>query len=185
MPLSGTEYAVETMLPQFRAAGEWLEAEGLVTPGAGNMSMWTPDGVLITREGAALGGLNERDLCLVGRTTRPPAVNPSLDTPIHRVVYILGGGRALIHARPPAVLAVAANARELIPGDGEGKRLFGRVPVLAQMRDIVRQVAEALAERTAVIVRGHGCYVRGADLAEALHHVELLEASARQLQAGK
>ncbi len=184
MTVPGTEYAIETLLPQFRAAGEKLRTAGLITPGAGNMSVWTPDGVLITREGADLGALVAGDLCLVGRTTRPTAVNPSLDTPIHRVVYVLGAGRALIFAQPPAALRRAENARELVPAAGADGNALGRIPVLISARDIVRQVADALAERPAVLVRGHGCYVRGANLNEAVQSVMQLEQLAGQGDAG-
>jgi L-fuculose-phosphate aldolase len=183
MTVPGTEYAIQTLLPQFQAAGRALRQAGLITAGTGNMSVWTPDGVLITREGADLGALNAGDLCLVGRTTRQTSVNPSLDTPIHRVVYVLGAGRALIHARPPAALRFAEHERELRPADSDGARLLGAVLVLISARDIVRQVADNLAERPAVMVRGHGCYVRGVRLDEALHHVLVLEESARRLDS--
>src|SRR5436309_10511801 len=121
MTAPGTEYAIETLLPQFRAVGEQLAAAGLVSGADGNFSVWTPEGIVITREGADPGALSLADLCLVGRTTRPMPVNPSLDTPIHRVVYVLGGGRALIHAVPSAALALAATEHEIVPATAEGK----------------------------------------------------------------
>ncbi len=186
MTTTGTGYAKESMLPQFRAAGEGLRAAGLITSGAGNMSAWTPDGVLITREGADLGALVMADLCLVGRTTRPTTVNPSLDTPIHRVVYVLGAGRALIFARPPVALRRAETERELSLAENAEGSAVGSVPVLISARDIVRQVADVLAQQPAVLVRGHGCYVRGASLKEALQNVMRLEqlASGRDSGAG-
>jgi L-fuculose-phosphate aldolase len=172
---------IDTALAEFQIVGAELRAAGLVSSHGGNLSVWTPDGTLITGEGAMLGRLRAEDLCLIGRTTRPPDVDPALDAPIHRAAYALSEARALLHAHPPYAVALAFDCDELLPQDSEGRVLLGRVPVLAHARDIVRQVGETLMERPAVLVRGHGCYVRGADLREALRHATQLEESARLL----
>ncbi|HZQ38740.1 MAG TPA: class II aldolase/adducin family protein [Dehalococcoidia bacterium] len=172
---------IDTALTEFQIVGAELRAAGLVSSHGGNLSIWTPDGTLITGEGAMLGRLGAGDLCLIGRTTLPPHVDPSLDAPIHRAAYALSDARAIVHAHPAHAVALAFDRNELLPHDNEGRLLLGRVPVLVHARDIVRQVGEALAERTAVLVRGHGCYVRGADLGEALRHATQLEESARLL----
>lgn len=172
---------IDAALTQFQIVGAELRGAGLVSSHGGNLSVWTPDGTLITGEGAMLGRLCADDLCLIGRTTQPPAVDPSLDAPIHRAAYALSEARALLHAHPPYAVALAFDRDELLPQDNAGRLLLGRVPVLAHARDIVRQVGESLAEWPAVLVRGHGCYVRGSDLGEALCHASQLEESARLL----
>jgi L-fuculose-phosphate aldolase len=172
---------LEGLLSQFQIVGAELRSSHLVSSHGGNLSMWTPDGVVITREDAMLGGLSAADLCMIGRTTLPPLVDPTLDAPIHRAVYVLGDGRALVHAHPPHAVALSLTADELVPLDTDGIHVLGRVQVLTHARDIVRQVGEALAGQAAVLVRGHGCYARGADLLEALKHATQLEESARLL----
>src|SRR5262245_43141380 len=59
-------------LSLFQAAGRELAAAGLVYPGAGNLSVWTPEAVLITSEGARLDALDADDVSPMARTTTPP-----------------------------------------------------------------------------------------------------------------
>jgi L-fuculose-phosphate aldolase len=169
------------LLPLFQLAGAELRAAGLVGTFGGNLSVWTPDGVVITREDAMLGHLTLADLCVVGRTTRPHRYAPALDTPIHRAAYVMGDARALIHAHPLYAAAISLTQDAIVPLDVHGEHTLHRTPVLQHARDIVRQVGEALAVHPAVLVRGHGCYARGADLLEALQNATQLEESARLL----
>src|SRR5262245_29122797 len=106
-------------LNAFRRAGDDLFRAGLIVPGSGNLSIWTPEGVLITREGAALHRLDESDLSLIARTTEPPAASPSLDTPIHRAIYVSAGGGAVAHAHPPHTVALAFDLTGFEPPDLE------------------------------------------------------------------
>jgi L-fuculose-phosphate aldolase len=166
-------------LPAFRAAGEDLFACGLIVPGSGNLSVWTPEGVLITREGAALHRLEPADLVLIARVTEPPVATPSMDTPIHRAIYVSAAAKAVVHAHPRHVVARSFKQAAFRPPDLEGGHLLGRVPVVSPRRNVVQLVAEALAEAPAVIVEGHGTYARGTTLSEAVHVSAILEESAR------
>jgi L-fuculose-phosphate aldolase len=166
-------------LSAFRRAGEDLLRLGLVVPGSGNLSVWTEDGVIITREGAALHRLSDDDLCLIARSTEPPVATPSLDTPIHRAVYVSARGRAIVHAHPPHVVALTLARTEFEPLDLEGTHLLGWVPVVSPRRSVVDLVAQASARSRAVIVQGHGTYVHAATLDEAVHITAILEASGR------
>lgn len=51
----------DAVIEQFRTAGEDLFRCGLVVPGSDNVSVWTPAGVIVTREGAALHRSNGED----------------------------------------------------------------------------------------------------------------------------
>lgn len=166
-------------LPAFREAGEDLFAAGLIVPGSGNLSIWTPEGVLITREGAALHRLTTADLVLIARVTEPPAATPSMDTPIHRAIYVSASAKAVVHAHSPHAVALSFKQTAFQAPDLEGGHLLGRVPVVSPRRNVVQLVAEALAAAPVVIVEGHGSYARGATLAEAVHLSAALEASAR------
>ncbi len=168
----------DPLLDAFRDAGRALMAAGLVFPGAGNASVWTPEAVIITREGATLDRLSAADLCRVGRTTEPPIAAPALDTPIHRAIYVATGARAVLHAHPPHTVALTFARHEFVPDDIEGHHLLGRVEVVSARRNIVEVVASALERALIVIVAGHGAYARGADLSECLRWTATLEASA-------
>jgi L-fuculose-phosphate aldolase len=163
----------------FRQAGADLYAAGLVGGRGGSLSVWTPEGILITRRDAPLGHLSAGDLCLVGRSTVAGEQPPALDTPIHRAVYIMTDGRALAGVQPLHALALAAEVERLDLGDALGELALRQVLVLRHARDIVREVGEALAQSVAVLVRGHAAFVRGVDLAEAAALAEALERAAR------
>jgi L-fuculose-phosphate aldolase len=166
-------------LSAFRSAGEDLFHCGLVIPGSGNLSVWTPDGVLITREAAPLHRLTEADLCLISRTTEPPASTPSLDTPIHRAIYVSASAKAIVHAHPVHIIALTIGKHRFEPIDLEGRHLLGVVPVVSPRRSVVDLVAQASAASRVVIVEGHGTYARGASFEEAVHLTAMLEESAR------
>lgn len=169
----------EAWLPTFQRAGTDLALLGLVVPGGGNLSVWTPDGVLITREGAVLHRLEPADLVLIARVTDPPQAPPSLDTPIHRAVYVSAEAKAVVHAHPRHAIALSFAHAEFWPPDLEGAHLLGRVPVVSPLRNVVQHVAEALAAAPVVLVEGHGSYARGATLAEAVQRTAALEQSAQ------
>ena len=171
--------SLSAWLPAFRAAGEDLFGCGLIVPGSGNLSVWTPEGVLITRERAALHRLEPSDLVLIARVTEPPAATPAMDTPIHRAIYVSAAAKAVAHAHPRHAVALSFKQAAFQPPDLEGGHLLGRVPVVSPRRNVVQLVAEALAAAPVVIVEGHGSYARGATLAEAVHLSAMLEESAR------
>jgi L-fuculose-phosphate aldolase len=156
-----------------------LAAAGLSHAGSGNLSIWTPDAVIITREGAILNRLTAADLTEITRTTRPPGADPALDTPIHRAIYVTSGAKAIIHAHPPHAVALSMDRREFVPLDLEAMHQIGRVPVITQRRSIVDAIAASLEEHVITLVAGHGSYARGADLWECLRLTAALEASAR------
>ena len=169
----------ERLLADFQCAGDDLVRLGLVAPGAGNLSVWTPEGVVITREGAPLHRLTATDLCLISRTTEPPVATPSLDTPIHRAIYVSSGGRTVVHAHPRHAVALSFGQRRFLPADLEGGHLLGEVPVVSPRRSVVDVIAEASGRSPVVLVEGHGSYVRAATLEEAVYLTAMLEESAR------
>jgi L-fuculose-phosphate aldolase len=170
---------VEAFLSEFRDVGRAVAGAGFVFDGAGNASRWTPEAVLITREGASLQRLTVGDLCLIGRTTMPPAAAPALDAPIHRAIYVATGSKAVLHAHAPHTVALSIDRHEFLPDDLEGAHVLGRVRVVSPRRNIVDAVAGALEQSSIVIVAGHGTYARGVDLWECLRWTDALEASAR------
>jgi L-fuculose-phosphate aldolase len=169
----------DARLSEFLRAGDDLFRLGLAPPGAGNLSVWEPEGVLITRELATLHRLEAADLVRIARSTQPPQATPSFDTPIHRAIYTTSGGRAIVHAHAAHAVALSARQVSFEPPDLEGRHVLGIVPVVSPRRSVVDLVSGALKDASIVIVEGHGTYARGGSLEEAVHLTAMLEQSAR------
>jgi L-fuculose-phosphate aldolase len=167
------------LLATFQAVGKEVSRTGLAPHGAGNLSVWTPDALIITAEGAMLVRLSAVDLVSVSRTTTPPAAHPAQDILIHRAIYVATGAKAVLHVHPPHAVALSFDRTEFTPPDLEGRHLVGSAPVVASRRNIVDSAAAAAERSPIVLVAGHGAYARGADLWECLRWVSVLEASAR------
>lgn len=168
----------DDLLTQFQRAGDDLMRAGLVTPGIGNLSIWKPEGIVITREGAALHRLAHRDLIQVGRSTEPPTAVPSRDIVIHRAIYVSVQARAVVFARPRHAIAITEEQAQFVPPDLDGAHLLGTVPVVSPKRSVVQLLAEAITRAPVVVVHGHGCYVRADSLEEAVSLACALESSA-------
>jgi HCOMODA/2-hydroxy-3-carboxy-muconic semialdehyde decarboxylase len=100
---------------------------------------------------------------------------------------------AICRAQPPAVAALVAAGRPVLPLNGHGAFLGESVPVYDDSR-LIRDAASAsavrdtLAEANAVILRGNGAVTTGPDLASAVALMWVLEKTAelnlRALAAG-
>ena len=163
-------------IDEFRAVGRMLWEVGLVSSHGGNMSVRLPDGgLLITRTGAMLGRLEERDLVMVA-TDGSSEGQPSMDTAVHRAVYVTTEVGAVLHAHPRHAIALSLVTDAVEPADAEGRLRLDSVPVVEG-----KQVAEVLRDRPIVLARGHGSYARGDDLWQALQWTSVLEESAQVL----
>ena len=169
----------ERTLAAFQQVGRDVTALGLAAPGTGNASIWTPEALLITREGARLDRLTDADISVVGRSTAPPAANPAQDILIHRAIYISAGGSTVLHVHPPHAVALSFSGSEYVPDDMRSRHRLDRVPVVSAIRNIVDAVARAIGDSPVVLVSGDGSYVRGGDLDECLVLTAALEAAAR------
>lgn len=170
----------------FRRAGRDLFISGLVTSHGGNMSIRLDDRIVITRRGAMLGRLEERDLVETGM--RPSEVDGecSREIVVHRAIYARTDARALIHAHPPYTIAHSFTHGSVEPVDSEGLYVLGEVPVVRAVMTIASPeaasvLAEAMREAPAAVLRTHGPFAKGATLEEALMRISVLEASARIL----
>lgn len=158
----------------------------LMTSNDGNLSARLDDGrVLITPSGISKGRMRAEDLLLIDMAGRvigkDTGSHPSSETPMHLEVY---GQRsdlqAVIHAHP--VFATALTVAGLdFPTDilPETLLLLGEVPVAAYASPSTAEDAEAIrpliGRHRAILLRQHGTLTCGADLDEALLHLERLE----------
>lgn len=184
------------------AACRILEGKGLVEA-YGHVSVRIPgrELALITPRGA-IGEINARDLLVVdfaGRVVNGRGT-PPLELPMHTVVYRrrppagrpLAGGHpvgALCRTHSPAAVAWSVLGRGLRPVHGFGAFLGAEVPVfpkpdLITTEALGEELARALGEAEAVLLRGNGTLVTGATLREACVKAIFLEESAWiQMQA--
>jgi len=178
------------------AAGRRMDRLGWVPATAGNISVRLDDGrVAITRSGFHKGFIPEDGVMAVDLHGRPedPALRPSAETGLHCGIYRrFAGAGAVLHGHSVPVTVLSRLAGEAItlagyellkafPGLATHEAAI-RLPVLDNDQDIPRlqQRVEACwdaggASVPGYLLRGHGVYVWGRDMPEALLRLEALE----------
>ncbi|MCX6695722.1 MAG: class II aldolase/adducin family protein [Candidatus Altiarchaeota archaeon] len=149
------------------SAGKVLYSMGLTPENAGNISVRTRRGMLITIGGKSKGSLTPEDVVEVvsfdGETAKVVgASEPSSETPMHWMVYReFMGYNAVVHAHDEMVLE---KARELGIPLTDHHTHYGTV-------DQARQVAAALRGGSYVAIMGHGIISAAESLEAALKAV--------------
>jgi methylthioribulose-1-phosphate dehydratase len=186
------------LAPLLAATGRALHARGWALATAGNFSAVVsrePLVVAISRRGADKGRLEPDDFIEVDGNGRPlkSEGRPSDETVVHLAVVRERGAGAVLHTHSVwnTLLSEAA-------GDAGGLALSGYemlkalagvgshahtewVPIVENTQDYARMAADvnrALGQNPAahgLLLRGHGLYAWGSDLAEAQRHTEALE----------
>ena len=158
----------------------------LMTSNDGNLSVRLgEERVLITPSGACKGRMRIEDLLEIDMQGRALAKGrrprPSSETPMHLEVYRQRSDvRAVIHAHPVFATALTVAGMDF-PVDilPETLLLLGEVPVTTYASPASAEDAEAIrpliADHRAILLRQHGSLTCGADLEEALQHLERLE----------
>ena len=188
---------VAAVAKQLAEAGRRLERRGWAVGTSGNFSAvlaHDPLRLAITASGIDKASLSEHDIVEVDGEARLVRGDgrPSAETHLHVAVVKTRGAGAVLHTHSvwTTVLTDATEAGEIpIRGYEMLKGLAGvttheheeRVPILPNaqdMRPLARDVEAMLAARPdahAFLLRRHGLYTWGRDLAEAVRHVEILE----------
>lgn len=172
-------------------AGRRMDAQGWVPATAGNISLRAgPNRIAITASGAHKGLLTARDVMLVDGSGAAitPGLRPSAETGLHCQLYAtLPETEAVLHGHSVAatVLSQDADAIEL-EGYELLKALGARthavrlnVPVVPNDQDIphlAAAIAPGLGQGVpAYVIRGHGAYVWGRTMNEAMARLEALK----------
>jgi len=165
------------MLDEFQQVGRLLWEAGLVSSHGGNMSLRLPGGrILITRHGAMLGRIQQRDLVTVAPDGSADG-DPSMDTAIHLAIYDQTEAEAVVHAHPRHAIALSLVRATIEPQDLEGRHYLGSlVPVVTS-----DELAASLKRQLIAVTPGHGSYARGQSLWQALQWTSILEESAQVL----
>ncbi|WP_439656610.1 class II aldolase/adducin family protein [Lentzea sp. HUAS TT2] len=155
---------------------------GLVTA-FGHVSALAGERVLITPP-QPLGSLTGRPVPLDLGADDLPEGTPK-EAWIHLAIYRARPDvRAVCRAQPETATALASAGVPIRPLHGQGAFLGPEVPVfddprLVRDRERAGELAKALGQAPAVLMRGNGAITVGADLGQAVARMWLLEVSAR------
>lgn len=167
---------------EFERIGKRLFAEHLVGGNFGNISVRKGDaGFYIKRTGAYLDVATEPVFVpLDGKVPQ----EASSEYRVHREVYRKTPHRAIVHAHPPAAVALSLVRHEVRPEDSEGIMFCPVIPIVSGepgSQDIADNVSDALVSSKLVIARGHGTFAAGKTLDEAYLYTSLAEHACRVL----
>jgi ribulose-5-phosphate 4-epimerase/fuculose-1-phosphate aldolase len=177
---------VEELRGQVAAACRVLAAEGLVEGVLGHVSARVGDRMLIRCRGPAERGLRfttSHDVRLVGLDGGDGELDGGWavpnELPIHgELLRARPRVGAVVHAHPPAVLLCGITGLPLRPVFGaynipatrmalEGVPVYPR-SVLIRRPELAAEMLEAMGDRPACVLRGHGITVAGETVAQAV-----------------
>ncbi|MBP7722213.1 MAG: methylthioribulose 1-phosphate dehydratase [Alphaproteobacteria bacterium] len=174
-------------------AGKFLDGRGLAPATSGNYSIRLQDGrIAITVSGRHKGKLTKADIMTVDATGKPlEDKKPSDETILHTQIYRLhpeAGAILHVHSVPGTVVTRLNPLNDIILMGNEMLKVMPgikthdtsiSVPVVDNSQDM-KELSEALEDRfrknvPAYLIREHGFYVWGKDMAEAERIAEGLE----------
>lgn len=141
----------------------WLRQYGCNDSHSGNASVRDGGTVWVTPTGSCADLLQPEDL-IPCPLEGAPARGASLDAPLHQLVYRHNPeARAVLHSHGPYTVALTMDGNDFQPPDFEGWYYFKSIPVISipyetYLEEAPVRVAEVLARRPLVVVRGHGLF---------------------------
>lgn len=167
---------------EFERIGKRLFSEHLVGGNFGNISIaHEKTGFFIKRTGAYLDVAAEP--VFVPLEGEVPA-EASSEYRVHQEVYRKTPHKAVVHAHPPAAVALSLLQDEVRPEDSEGRMFCPVIPVVSGepgTQALADNVADALVYAKLVIARGHGTFAAGKTIDEAYLYTSLAEHACRVL----
>ncbi len=165
----------DRILDEFRQTGEDLLRLGLTTSHGGNMSVRHQGRIVITAHFAMLGRLQPGDLVEVPLREEPDKItsDASKDVALHQLIYKFTPAMAIIHAHPAHAVALSLTNDMISPRDLEGQVFLREIPVVSS-GEAGGRIPQLLQTHVVVMVRGHGSYVVGRTLNEALAYSSAL-----------
>ncbi len=175
---------------QLIAAARSLYSRLLTHGSTGNLSIRTPDGILVTPTGSSLGTVERGDLSVIDlRGTHVDGPKPSKEAFLHAAILrARPQANAVVHTHSTHLAAVSCLADldyedALPPLTAYFAMRVGRLralPYFAPGDDRLGPTAEEAArDRSALLLRNHGPIVAGVSLAQAMDALEELEETAK------
>ena len=165
-----------------------MNASGVNQGVSGNISLRTPEGMLITPSGVAYEKMRPEMLVLVpldGSAIAPGQMKPSSEWQFHRDILLAKPQEmAVVHAHPVFCTALAMNP-QAIPACHYMVAAFGGNDVrladyaLFGTAELSRHVVTALQDRSACLMANHGAVVTGDTLERAQWRMAELETLAK------
>ncbi|MGB7220586.1 MAG: methylthioribulose 1-phosphate dehydratase [Vicinamibacterales bacterium] len=194
---------ISTLLPALREIGRDFYTRGWVLGTSGNFSAVLsrdPLRLAITASGVSKGAIGPGDLLTIGpdggtvaHTKRKSARRPSAEAHLHVTIARMRGASAILHTHSvwstmlselhASRRGLALSGLEMLKGlEGVATHQHSEwLPILENDQDmprLARRLEATLNEFPAAhgfLLRGHGLYTWGADLAQARRHVEIFE----------
>jgi len=187
---------LDTVRRQLVALGRIFDARGWVPATSGNFSARLPNGSFaITASGRHKGRMVEADIITVnGQGLSLDGGKPSAETALHLQIYrLFPAVGAVLHTHSPGGVALSRAFAHLDAWTIQGHELLKALPgltthetevtlpVVANDQDIavlaarVEPLLKVQPPPHAYLIRGHGLYAWGAEVAEAERVVEALE----------
>lgn len=174
----------QTVAQLYRA----LTQRGINSGSAGNVSLRTSDGMLITPSGCSAETLSEGSVVAMSLDGHVPqdGGTPSSEWSMHAAIYqAFPQAGAVVHAHADSCTALAC-LNEPLPGFHYMVTRFGGDDVRCApyvtfgTPELARAAVAALEGRKACLLSNHGMVVHGRDADEALQDAVLLESLCRQ-----
>ena len=152
--------------------GKKIVSSGLTSSRFGNISILRDGRIFITATGSMLDELDSSTVIDVD--LKQPCEDDkmaSIETCVHRAIYLGTGNTAIIHTHSPYAVALSMLEAETIePVDSEGVLLLGEMPIIKGRLGtdmLARAASLALKSHKACIARGHGVFAAGKSLRDA------------------
>jgi L-fuculose-phosphate aldolase len=176
----------DKMFEEMIKFGRELFMLGINNSHSGNMSLRSHGVIYITKHGARLGDLTRMDIVAVNLNDDTRDNNASIETKVHRAVYLANPDvRAIVHSHPPNAIALSLSCEKIVPVDMEGSYYLPEIPVLTKCETTISSdcVAENLpsffSRYKVVVVKGHGTFAVGKTLEEAYMYTSVSESASR------
>ncbi|MGM0569022.1 MAG: class II aldolase/adducin family protein [Elusimicrobiota bacterium] len=170
----------------FKKTGELLFRQGLLSFSAGNLSRRKRNFFYVSSSGCLLCKLKRNQIVKVplDKDFKHKKIKPSVETAVHKSIYLHTSKKAVVHAHPRAAIALSFYKKSIVPEDAEGKFFLRDVPVINTEKSISSsEVAEKLPpqikKRPVVLIAGHGAFAAAESVEKAACLISTLEFSCR------
>lgn len=194
MTRSGSTPNMETAVAEFVGIARRAAELGLQSGTGGNLSLRCGRGILVKASGCSLYKMEESGIVLLseGGEILSGGGKPSKESTLHLGIYRehpeIGG---VVHYHAPFATAFAVRGVPIPPVTIHSRRYFPRMPVVRELPDGSRELADAVAEAfrdrevRLVLLAGHGLVAIGETLTGAHLLAESAEETAKTAVAAR